>query len=193
MPKGSFNVACDAGYGKARELCIQPDLVLGDFDSLGYIPRYRNVEVYPSEKDDTDTAIAVQRGLALGCDRVVIYGALGGRLDHTVANLHIAAELSRRGIYCLLVGKNEVAAAITNSELSLKGTPGSRVSVFAWGGEARGVSLSGLKYPLGYATLSPNVALGVSNEFVDESAKISVDDGTLVLVLDLPGDIEVLL
>ena len=92
--------------------------------------------------------------------------------------------MSKISVRCILVGRTEAAVAIASDSLRLFGEVGSRVSVFAWGGEAHGVTLLGMKYPLNSATLSPSVALGVSNQLSDSTAEITVSDGVLTIVFD---------
>ena len=90
-----FLIAADGGYGQLKQWGMSPHLAVGDFDSLGRVPEDVEVVRHPVRKDDTDMMLAVQEGLARGCGRFLIYGGLGGRLDHTLANLHILAFLAR--------------------------------------------------------------------------------------------------
>ena len=84
---GAFIIAADAGIEKLNKAGIVPDLIIGDFDSLGTRPSGENVRVFPIEKDDTDTMLALKEAISLGYDTVIISGGLGGELDHTMANL----------------------------------------------------------------------------------------------------------
>jgi thiamine pyrophosphokinase len=139
--------------------------------------------VFPVEKDDTDAMLAVRKGLELGCHRFVLYGALEGpRLDHTVANFQTLQFLADRGAQGFLVGKDTVVTVIKNSSLVLPALQEGIVSVFCMGRDAVGVTIEGLQYPLENGMLSAGFPLGVSNHFVGQEAKISVEDGSLLVL-----------
>ena len=172
-------IAADGGLAHLEALEITPDVILGDFDSLGYVPQ--KAEVFPVEKDDTDAMLAVRRGLELGCDRFVFYGALEGpRLDHTVANFQTLQFLADRGARGVLVGKDTLVTVIKNDTLELTAGEGT-VSVFCLGETAKGVTLRGLKYNLENGTLTPGFPLGVSNHLIGTPASITVTNGSLLI------------
>ena len=174
-------IAADGGLRHLEAMGHAPDVILGDFDSLGYIPQEANV--FPVEKDDTDAMLAVRRGLELGCDRFVLYGALEGpRLDHTVANFQTLQFLADRGAQGFLVGRDSIVTVIKNGTLTLPALPDGIVSVFCMGSDARGVTIRGLQYELEQGTLTPGFPLGVSNHFVGKEAEISVEDGSLLIL-----------
>lgn len=175
-----FLIAADGGYDRLRQWSMTPDLAVGDFDSLGHVPEGVEVVQHPVMKDDTDMMLAVQKGLERGCTRFLLYGGLGGRLDHTLANLHILAFLARRGCPAFLLGEQTAITAVHNGGLTFAPEHTGTLSLFAWGGTAQGVTLTGLLYPLENGTLTPERAMGVSNEFLGRTAQISVDDGTLI-------------
>ena len=106
-----YIIAADGGLRHTQALGLTPQEILGDFDSLGYIPQ--GATVYPVEKDDTDTMLAIKRGLALGYRRFLLYGGMGGRrLDHTMANFQALAYLAAHNALGFLVGTDTLAAAI---------------------------------------------------------------------------------
>ena len=176
-----FVIAADGGYRHCESLNITPDLILGDFDSLGHIPE--NATVFPVEKDDTDAMLAVREGLHRGFKRFFLYGALEGpRVDHTVANLQTLLFLSDHGAQGYLIGKTQIATAVKNSAISFPAAKEGVVSVFCMGAEAKGVTIKGLKYPLEKGSLTAAFPLGVSNHFIGEEAEISVADGTLLII-----------
>lgn len=175
-------IAADGGYVHTKALGLQPDKVLGDFDSLGYVPE--NASVFPVEKDDTDSMLAARMGLEMGCDRFLFYGALEGkRLDHTVANIQTLQFLADHGATGYLIGKEQVVTLVKNSALRFSDATGI-VSVFCMGADAKGVTLSGLKYPLENGTLTAGFPLGVSNRFVGAPATITVENGSLLVIFD---------
>ena len=181
--EGDYIIAADGGYRHALTLGLTPDCILGDFDSLGFVPEGANV--FPVEKDDTDAMLAVRHGLTLGCKEFYIYGGMeGDRVDHTVANLQTLFYLTAHGASGYLVGKKQIATVLQNSTLCLPARDSGTVSVFALGGDARGVTIKGLHYEAENITLSPAFPLGVSNHLAGKDAKITVENGTLLVIYD---------
>lgn len=179
-----YVIAADAGYKYCRENNIIPDLVIGDFDSLGVAPEHPNVLQLPVEKDDTDTVFAIKTGLEKGYRHFYIYGGLGGkRSDHTIANLQSLQYLANRGARGWLFGENCVWTAIKNSSLRIEGA--GNVAVFCLDGRAEGVSLKGLKYGLSDAVITSDFPLGVSNSMDCSEAEIEVKNGTLFVMYDI--------
>lgn len=176
-----FVIAADGGFAHTQALGITPQLILGDFDSLGYVPE--GAQVHPVQKDDTDAMLAVREGLSRGCDRFVIYGGLdGNRLDHTVANYQTLQFLADRGAKGYLVGLNQMATLIKNDSMIFPEKSRGYVSVFCSGAAATGVKIRGLQYEVTDATLTPGFPLGVSNQFVGKKAEISVKNGSLLVI-----------
>lgn len=180
-PVSGVCIAADGGLKHLQKLGKNPDVILGDFDSLGYIPQ--DSKVFPVEKDDTDAMLAVRHGLDLGCSRFVLYGALEGpRLDHTVANFQTLQFLANRGARGYLVGKDTVVTLLKEGSLTFPAQPQGIVSVFCLGEDARGVTIQGLQYELKQGTLTSGFPLGVSNHFVDQEAVIAVEQGSLLIM-----------
>ena len=179
-----FVIAADAGYLTAKTLGVTPNLILGDFDSAPKPDAF--CEVSPVEKDDTDTMLAVKKGLSLGCTEFFFYGATGGRrLDHTLANLQTLAFLKTQGAKGFLYDDGFVYTAICNETLTLKRTvPWGLVSVFCMSDSAT-VSNTGLQYPLQNAKLSYDFPLGVSNHFTEDTATVTAKDGMLLVGWEL--------
>lgn len=182
IPEGAFVIAADAGLRFLREKGRAPDLIVGDFDSLGERPVGENIVYHQPEKDDTDTMLAAREGLKRGYDRFLIFGGLGGRLDHTLANLQTLCFLCEHGARGYLVGGGTVATAFQNGGISFFGMPRGTISVFTLGADARGVWERGLKYPLSDYTMTAGFPIGVSNEFTGATAEVSVRDGTLLVL-----------
>ena len=177
-----YVIAADAGFPALVSRGVTPDLVVGDFDSLGFTPEHPNVVLCAAEKDDTDMMLAVRQGLSRGYRSFVIDGGTDGRLDHTLANFQILSFLAENGARGVLLGRDMCAAAVRNGSLRFLSGGSGYVSVFCAGERARGVSLSGLKFPLHDAELTFVYPLGVSNEFTGESAAVSVLDGSLIVI-----------
>ncbi|MBR2928327.1 MAG: thiamine diphosphokinase [Oscillospiraceae bacterium] len=175
-------IAADGGLDACRAAGLVPDLIVGDFDSLGAVPAGDNVVTLPVEKDDTDTAHALTLAQARGFRRFVLFGALGGeRIDHSFANFALAASAAKAGCRCFLVGDRTIVTAIHNGECRFPAGMQGDVSVFPFGGKAKGVTEEGLKYTLCRADLAGDCALGVSNAFTGDAARIAVEDGTLLI------------
>ena len=178
-----FVIAADGGLLHAQSMGVSPDLVLGDFDSLGYVPE--NAQKFPIEKDDTDAMLAVRQGLKMGYRRFLLYGSLDGeRLDHTVANLQTLQFLADQGAVGHLVGKQYIATVVKNGTVHFPEEAKGILSVFCMGADAKGVTLTGLKYTLENAVLTAGFPLGVSNRFIGQEAAIAVQDGSLLLLYD---------
>lgn len=179
---GDYIICADAGYKKALENSIVPDLVVGDFDSLGEIPRFDNIELHPAVKDETDTFLALTCGIERGYKSFVIFGALGGRLDHTFANIQLLKYLAERNIECTLHSPHETVTVLKNSSLEFSENEKGTVSVFSLSDSSEGVTEKGLKYSLDNGVLTSSFPLGVSNEFIGKKAVISVESGVLMIV-----------
>lgn len=184
LDESDYLLAADGGLAHLQAFGLQPDGVLGDFDSLGYIPA--DAQVFPVEKDDTDSMLAVRKGLALGYRKFEIYGALDGpRLDHTVANLQTLLFLTARGATGHLIGQQYLVSAVRNGVLCFPETAAGILSVFCLDGRAEGVTIRGLQYGLEQGRLDSSYPLGVSNHFVGRPATVRVENGTLLLMYDV--------
>lgn len=184
IQKDDYILAADGGYFHLQKLGLTPDGILGDFDSLGYVPR--NAQVFPVEKDDTDAMLAVRKGLELGCREFILYGALDGpRLDHTVANLQTLLFLEEHGAKGTLVGLRHLITTVKNGVLRLPMAERGIVSVFCLGEKARGVTIRGLQYELENGVLESSFPLGVSNHFIGKESSVSVESGTLIVMYDI--------
>ena len=176
-------IAADGGLVHTQKLGITPNRVLGDFDSLGYVPE--NALVFPVEKDDTDAMLAVRMGLEAGCKQFFLYGSLDGpRLDHTVANFQTLQFLADRGAKGYLIGKTQIATVIKDGSQTFPAHMEGIVSVFCMGKDVSGVTLQNLKYTLQDGTLSAGFPLGVSNHFISKESVISVKDGSLLVIFE---------
>lgn len=188
-PSGEdFVVAADGGYKILEKEQIVPDLVIGDFDSAEGLSGQDFEEgkciLLPCEKDDTDMYAAVCEGLKRGYRVFHIYGGMGGRISHTIANMELLADLSRRGIRAFLYGDRCVITALTDGSMKVPGDFKGYVSVFSHCDRAEGIYLRNLKYPLSDAVLTNCFPLGVSNECIGKEGKISVRKGTVIVVME---------
>lgn len=183
IDKDDLVIAADGGLTHLSKIGISPDVILGDFDSLGYIPE--GAQVFPVEKDDTDVMLAVRHGLKAGFRDFLIYGGMDGkRLDHTMANFQTLAILRRNNAHGYLIGLEQSATVISGESAVFSSGATGTLSVFCLGDDASGVSIRGLKYSLENGTLSADFPLGVSNHFTGAEAEIIVKDGSLLLLWD---------
>ena len=179
-----YILAADGGLTHLNKLGITPNGILGDFDSLGYIPN--NAQVFPVEKDDTDSMLAVRKGLQLGYRRFILYGALDGpRLDHTLANLQTLSYLAQQGATGYLAGTRYMVTCIKDRTIHFPPSAKGILSLFCMGQDAKQVTLRGLQYPMENGTLSSSFPLGVSNHFIGQPVSICVGSGTLLALYDI--------
>lgn len=182
MPEpGELIVAADGGQYFCSEIGVQPNLLVGDFDSSQRPELACEVIELPVEKDETDTLHAVRLGLEQGCREFHIYGGTGGRLDHTLANLQTLLYIARHGGRGFLYDTNMTITVIENAGLTIYGAHG-LLSVFCLGDRAQGVYLRGVYYPLENAVLTPDYPLGVSNQAIADPVEIRVDQGALAVL-----------
>lgn len=181
--QGDHILAADGGLSHLEKLGLTPDGILGDFDSLGYVPQ--GAKLFPVEKDDTDSMLAVRQGLKLGYRRFLLYGGLDGpRLDHTVANFQTLQYLADRDAQGYLVGCRYIATVVKNGTVRFPADAKGILSVFCMGADAQGVTIRGLKYTLENGTLTAGFPLGVSNHFIGQEAAVTVESGSLLLLYD---------
>ena len=183
LEKDDFIIAADGGLNHTNALGITPNGILGDFDSLGYTPE--GSTVFPVEKDDTDAMLAARKGLELGYREFLFYGALDGpRLDHTVSNFQTLQFLADHGARGYLIGKDYIVTVIKEEPVEFPAEAEGILSLFCLGPNAEGITLENLHYPLKDGTLTSGFPLGVSNNFIGKSAKITVNSGSLLALWD---------
>ena len=175
-------IAADAGLNSLKKLGIEPDISVGDFDSLGFLPVCKEVIRHPVMKNDTDMLLAVKTGFERGYSRFIIYGGAGGRPDHTFANYQTLIYIAERGGIGFLSLNGFTAAVTANGGLEFSSDARGEISIFSLSEKASGVTLKGLLYPLENAELSFEFPLGVSNEFTKERASVNVADGTILAI-----------
>ncbi|MGM9665913.1 MAG: thiamine diphosphokinase [Eubacteriales bacterium] len=175
-------IAADKGYSTLVENNIGIDAVIGDFDSYTGKIECENVVTYPKEKDDTDSALAIEYAVSKGYKKICVYGAIGGMIDHTLANIALIAKYTKMGIKISFIYGENVIFGLYNSRVRFDKRAEGRISVFSFCDISHGVSESGLHYSLDGADLKNTEPLGVSNEFIGEESEISVGHGTLIIV-----------
>lgn len=178
-------IACDAGLTHCEINNIEPDIVIGDFDSLGYIPNNKKTIILPVKKDDTDTFFAVKYAMEKGYNRFVIFGGAGGkRPEHTYANIAVLAYISKNGGQAFLDCDNYSITTVTNGFITFNSNMSGNVSVFSFDTHSRGVNETGLLYSVDNIEIENSSVLGVSNSFTGQKSRIGVKNGTIVIYFD---------
>ncbi len=192
VEKGDLVIAADGGVKHCERLGITPDLYLGDFDSVSNIKQQEiaalgekepgKVILLPCAKDDTDTLAALREGQKRGYREFEIYGALGGRLDHTLANLQCLLWISGEGCSACILEEGVRVEVIRNKEKHFSEKEQGVLSVFSLGEPAEDVDIQGLKYEMKKGCITASFPIGISNEFVGKPARIRVGKGALLLI-----------
>lgn len=180
-------IAADGGCTYLEQRGITPDLIIGDFDSLESVLTGDNVIRLNPIKDITDMDAAVKAGLERGFSEFRLYGACGGRIEHTLANIQLAASLAQKKIKAFIHDGSTVITALCCDSLKFDSSYKGYVSVFSHTDKCEGVYLRGLKYPLENAALTNSFPLGVSNEFLGTESEIIIGQGTAIVVFSLPN------
>ena len=183
-----YLIAADGGAGHCAALGIVPAVLVGDLDSIDadVLAEYEKagvtIERHPPRKDETDLELAVRRAVADGATEILLLGALGGRLDQTLANLLLPSRTDWP-VPILLADGRQLARVLRGGEsVTLHGTPGDTVSVVPLSAEVTGIHYTGLEYPLTDATLALGSTQGVSNRMAAEEATIQISKGILLVV-----------
>ncbi|MBO5333387.1 MAG: thiamine diphosphokinase [Clostridia bacterium] len=177
-----YIICADSGYDIAVEARIQPDLVIGDFDSVkGFVQNADKITL-PVEKDVTDCLAAYNEGIKQGFTKFLLLGGTGGRFEHTFANISVMANASKDGNEFRIIDDKHIFYAITDSSIKISFSPNKQISVFAFGDKAFGVTEKGFHYSIENYTLNPFIPIGISNDIVSDFGEISVEKGTLIII-----------
>lgn len=188
--KPDYVVAADRGLAFCEKNGIEPDFIVGDFDSFSpeRLEEYKSrhsvpVRTFNPVKDATDTEIAIYQALSGGADEIVLLGATGTRLDHCLANMQCLHILADRGIKgCILDRRHRISLHNEPFEVKKSGQHGDYISFFPAGEAVTGLNLEGFKYPLSYYTMENSNSLGVSNEILADTARVSFKSGRLFMI-----------
>lgn len=179
--KTDLVIGADRGYLVLERNGIKPDIAIGDFDSYEGEIACKNIIRFPRKKDFTDSELAIRHAISNGYEKIRIYGAIGGALDHTIANICLLAYYSKRGIDIAFIDGDNTVFAVTDSSVKFSDGAKGRISVFSFDDKSEGVCEKGLLFGLDNAELENKIPLGVSNEFTGQDSEISVKSGTLIL------------
>ena len=181
--KDDFVICADGGYIYAKQLQIKPNLIIGDFDSLKEEVADIEVLKYPQEKKETDTYLAIQEGIKRGYHDFVLYGCLGGRIEHTLANLQMMAKFIKKGASIEIIDDDTYIKLLKrHDQVGISANFNGYISLFSFS-RFSNVSIKGLKYPLSHYTLSSHFPLGLDNEATTEEGVIKIHHGLVLLII----------
>lgn len=181
-------IAVDKGLEILDKTNMMPNYIIGDFDSVSenilheYTEKNIKIVKLNPEKDYTDTHMALKLAIELNSTSVYIVGALGRRIDHAIANIHILKEMLGNNIECKIVDENNEIQLITKGETKLQNIEYKYISLIPLTTKVDGITLSGFKYPLNNAVLEIGHSIGVSNELIGDTATIEIKSGILIMI-----------
>ena len=185
-------IAADGGYLHAEILGLELHTVVGDLDSISkktgssFFEQGIRIHSSPAEKDETDLALALLHATSLGVDRILILGAIGGRLDMSIANLLLMTLPSLAKIQVEMWVATQTAWIIRPPGDEVLGQPGDTLSLIPLAGTAKGITTSNLAYPLQNEKLRAGFSRGLSNVLTGSTASIELQEGHLLAILT-PG------
>ena len=172
-----FVICADSGFDYAIKFGITPDVVLGDMDSVKNKNYPKDAIIYPCRKDFTDSELAAMYAKDNGYEEVLLFGMIGTRMDHSLANLTL---LQRFKNACIINANNEIY--FVKKEITLSGKPGDNISIIPYPGDAFGVTTYGLDYALSDGKIAAGTTLGISNVMVDEECTITISKGSAFVI-----------
>lgn len=215
LKEDDYVIAVDGGINYCSVLEIEPDFMIGDFDSVSEEQReailalynqleeaencenktdykgnncHKRIEILNPMKDDTDMLAAIKHALALGYKDFLLYGGTGGRLEHTFANIQCLLYLKNHDAKGYLMDGNGMIFVMQNESVTLRNTLEGYMSMFALSGKAEGVTIKNMKYELDNATITNDFPIGISNEFIGKEATLEVKNGEVVVMISYVVD-----
>ncbi len=187
--KNTFIIGADGGANMLRELDLLPNLVLGDMDSItsdNLLYYHQNplvkVEPYPVMKDETDTELAIIRAIEMDAEEVILYGGLGNRFDHSLANVYLLSRLTKKGIKAKMIDEvNEIILLGQSTNFNFE--PDTLISLLPLGGKVEGIKTKGFLYPISNKAMETQTPYGISNVVKDRQQSIEFKKGMLLLIV----------
>jgi len=180
-------ICTDGAAERMREIGRVPDLIVGDMDSVDeetlkyFEAQGSRIIRHPAHKDETDTQIALEVAFEMDPEGIRIFGALGGRIDHALANISLLVMCAKKGIDTKIVDR-KCELFIVNGSCAIAGREGDTVSLLPLSSDVRGITLGGFEYPLSDAVMEIGVPYGVSNRLIRTRGTISVEEGYLLVI-----------
>jgi len=188
--KVDYVICADGGLEKAEKLGMKPDVILGDFDSVdrSVLENYSHLNIktvtFPSEKDYTDMELAVEHALQIGAKSIVMIGATGTRLDHTMANIQLLEKYHYLGIDIVIIDNNNYIKIISdNTDMEIKYKKNCFISLVPVTEKIEGLTLVGFKYPLADVVVKRGTTFLISNEIIQETGRIILKKGTALVFI----------
>lgn len=181
--KYDYVIGADKGYTYIEKLGLKIHTIIGDFDSAQQ-PDFENKITLKPEKDETDLYAAINFAIKKGYKKIIVYGGLGGRISHTIANIKIMEEFKKKGIDIELKNKNQKLFVIDKNFQEKKQIENTYISLFALTEKIENLNLINLKYELKNFTLKNDMHLGVSNEPTGKEFKIEFDKGMILVIYE---------
>ncbi len=181
-----YIISVDGGARHLRTMGVIPNILIGDFDSASSYDLQYFVELginnykFPAEKDMTDTELAIEKAVDMGADELLFIGAMGSRMDHSLANVLLLKKCMDIGLKACIVDENN-RIYITNSTITIKNQEGYKLSLIPVSERVTGVTTYGLRYRLDNATMHLATSWGVSNEFLEDEVTVTIDEGILLV------------
>ena len=180
--KDDLLICADAGYSYIKDTDLKVDLLVGDFDSLNDIPTNINIYKLPKAKDETDLYVAIEKGIKQGYTEFIIYGSLGGRIEHSIANIQILSKLATQKIKAKLIDQNTIVEVLTEGTYIYDKELNGYLSLFSLS-EKSLISLKNLKYDLDKKELTHLFPLGIDNEFIGLVSTIYIHQGLVLSII----------
>ena len=183
-----YIICCDGGANHTYNMDIVPQYIIGDLDSIKeeVLEYYKHKNVvfkkFPTKKDETDMELGIYLAKTLRAKRIDFIGALGGRIDHTIANINILSYIKSMNIECNILSENESIHLIRNEKIEIQGNKDEIISIIPVEGDAKKVTLRELEYPLNKYNMKYGIPLGISNVMKSKKCTIEVEDGSLLIV-----------
>ena len=178
-------ICADGGFDTIMSVGITPDVVIGDMDSVrNRLPQEIKTIKYPSNKDKTDLHLCIDYALEKKCDEIILLSALGGRIDHSLANI-IALKYIADNHAAGMILTADSAIYLATDKITLKKGEYKYISLIPLSERVEGVTTKGLKYSLSNFTLKQTDNLGISNEFISDSATVTLRKGALIVICQM--------
>jgi len=185
ISENNFLIAVDGGANKLIKTKFEPDLIIGDMDSISKnsLKKYRKSEIkrFPVEKKEIDLELAIDYCIQKKFKEIIILGAIGSRADMTLTNIFVLNQIPKT-IKAKIIHENQEIYLIPKKKYLIEGIPGEKISLFPIEGKVKGITLKGFKYELKNFNLKFGLGIGLSNEFKNKKAWITLKDGKLLCV-----------
>ena len=186
-----YIICSDGGANHAYKMDIIPDYIIGDLDSIEdnilkyYKSKHVQFEKFPAKKDETDTELSILLADKLNSKEIDLIGALGGRIDHTIANINLLYYIKNKGIAPRIISEREEIYIAIDEDIIIHGNIGDTISIIPIKGDAKGITLENLEYTLDNYDMEFSRPLGVSNIMKKNSCNIKINEGSILIIKNI--------